>query len=79
MKLNHLTLTELRDLAKRANTTLKYVQHIASGRRQASAAMAGAIEKASGGEIGRETLCAACKSCPHLKTSRKLAGKPSKD
>lgn len=71
MKLSHLTLLELRDLAKRAGTSLKYVQHLASGRRQASATMAGAIEKASGGEVGRETLCAACRSCPYLKKCRK--------
>lgn len=71
MKLSHMTLADLRDLAKRAGTSFRYVQHIASGRRRASAAMAGAIEKASGGEIGRETLCAACKSCPYLKACRK--------
>jgi len=65
------TLDDLRALAAKAGTSLKYVQHIASGRRQASAAMAGAIEKASGGDVGRETLCAACKSCPYLKACRK--------
>ena len=74
MKLTYLSLPELRELAKRAKTTTKYLQHLATGRRQASAAMAGAIEKASGGEITRDTLCAACKSCPHLKNSRKPAG-----
>ena len=71
MKLNHLTLPELKALATRAGTSLKYIQHIASGRRQASAAMAGAIEKASRGKVGRETLCAACESCPYLKKCRK--------
>jgi DNA-binding transcriptional regulator YdaS (Cro superfamily) len=71
MKLSQLSLADLKTLAKRAGTSLKYAQHLATGRRHASAAMAGAIEKASGGEITRDTLCAACKSCPHLKASRK--------
>lgn len=73
MKLNHLTLPQLKALAAKAGSSLKYLQHLATGRRQASAAMAGAIEKASGGEITRDTLCAACKSCPHFKASRKPA------
>lgn len=69
--LTTFSLADLQALAKRAGTSLKYVQHLAAGRRKASAAMAGAIEKASDGEVGRETLCTACKSCPHLKASRK--------
>lgn len=71
MKLNHMTLPQLKALAVKAGSSLKYLQHLSSGRRQASAAMAGVIEKASGGEVGRETLCAACKSCPYLKKCRK--------
>lgn len=71
MKLSDLTLGQLRDLAARVPTTYSYLRHLAAGRRQASAEMAGRIEAATRGSVGRETLSAACKGCKYLKQCRK--------
>lgn len=71
MKLSDMTPDQLRALALRVPTTYDYLRHLAAGRRQASAEMAGLIEAASRGGVGRETLSPACKGCKYLKTCRK--------
>lgn len=63
-------------LAAKMRVALGTLDHIASGLRQASADMAGRIEKASvetlGVRITRESLCGACKRCDLARTARKL-------
>lgn len=72
------TADELRELAKRADTSIVHIHHLAAGYRQASADLAGRIVEAAERvgrkrklpELLREDLCAACRDCPYAKACR---------
>ena len=72
--IDNATQSEIDKLAVLASTSPAYLRHIATGRREASAEMAGRIEKGTA-TISREGLPAvkrgdlsdACKSCPYYK------------
>ena len=72
------TPEEIKRLAKAANTTPNYLRHMAAGRREPSAQMAGQIEKATReiekGKHGlrlpaitRGEINIACAKCPYYK------------
>src|SRR5574341_1240374 len=74
-KLSDLSTAQLEELADRADTSLKMLQHYASGRRRVSAARAGELERAAKRmklELRCEDVCAACKGCELAKKARKL-------
>lgn len=61
--LKHHTPDEKRTLAKRAKTSVPYLEHIAAGRRTASAAFAIRLEQAGGPRQNK--ICTACARCPY--------------
>lgn len=74
MKISDLTPKQRATLAPLVPTSPDVLRHIASGARQPSAAMAGAIEVAAkkiGLPLRREDLCAACGNCSLARAARK--------
>ncbi len=71
MKLKDLKRDQLRALALRVPTSLRYLDHLAAGRRAPSVEMAIAIERASGGTVPRESFDVACKGCKYLRKCKK--------
>lgn len=61
------TPEQIRQLTKRAKTSVKYLQHLTAGRRTAKAEMAVRIAAASGEEITQGSVCADCRSCRYYK------------
>lgn len=75
MNLQDLTPDQLADLAERVDSSLKTLQHYASGRRQPSAARAIELERAAKKmklDLKRESMCDACRGCDLAKKARKL-------
>ena len=70
-RLRLLTRATLRTLAKRIGTSLRYLDHLAAGRRTPSVEMAIKIEVASRGAVPRESFDVACKGCKYLRECKK--------
>ena len=62
--LERATPEEARQLAKRADTSVPHLRHIAAGRRNVSADLAQRLAHASQGELKQRELCEACRRCP---------------
>jgi DNA-binding transcriptional regulator YdaS (Cro superfamily) len=76
MKLSDITVAQRKRIAALAKTSDGALRHIQAGRRQASADMAIAVERAAkrvGLEIKREDLCAACGGCELARKARRGA------
>ena len=75
--LRHSTLTQRRAFVRKAGISLTYLRELIQGERgrQASAAVAGAMERAARDlklpPIKREQLCPACRSCDLARIARK--------
>ena len=72
-KLTDIDPATRKQLAGRAKTSDRMLQHIQVGRRQPSAMMAIRIERAAkklGLDIRRESLCSACRGCDLAKRAR---------
>ena len=75
MSLTDLTLTQRKRLAKLAKTSDKYLNHLQSGRRHASAELAIRLERGAarmGIDLPREELCAACGKRELAKRAREV-------
>lgn len=74
MKIIEIQVAQRKRLARLTGTTDKFLQHLQSGRRSASADMATRIEKSAkrmGLDVPRESLCAACGRCDLARKARK--------
>jgi len=75
------TEIELVTLAVAAGTTRRYLYHLASGKRRASAELAGRLEDAAAiitraskrrlPKLSRTALCTACATCPYATKCKK--------
>lgn len=65
-----LTPVQLRAVAVKVPTSVRYLQHIITGRRTPSVDMAVAIEIATRGVVPRESFNVACKNCKYLKSCK---------
>jgi len=72
MKLKDLKRDQLRALAARVPTSLRYLDHLIASRRAPSVEMAIKIEQASGGTVPRESFRALpCARCKYLRECKK--------
>lgn len=65
--LKSATPDQSRAVAKRAQTSVAHLRHIAAGRRGMTAEMAQRLSHASDGEMQQQSLCKACGNCPLIR------------
>lgn len=68
--LSDLSPDQLRAVAAKVPTSVRYLQHIVAGRRHPSVDMAVAIENATRGAVPRESFDVPCKGCKYLKSCK---------